>query len=73
MKNFLSKNLSLITEIIKCFICLDLNTKKWKIFNWRKHLNPTNGLVWKFYKELRNIIHRYMYFVYNSELFGEVN
>ena len=38
-----------------------------------KHLNRANGLVLKDFQELRNIIHRYMHFVYNTELLGEVN
>ena len=32
-----------------------------------KHLNPANRLVLKVLQELRNIIHMYMNFVYNTD------
>ena len=38
-----------------------------------KNLIPANGLVLKVFQELRIIIQKYMYFVYNTELLGDVN
>lgn len=47
--------------------------KNRKILTKEKNLNHSNGLVLKVFQVLRIIIQRYMYFVYNTELLGDVN
>lgn len=67
--------LRLISQIINCFICRNLNAQE--AVNYlinEKHIEPVSAnLLTKVYDRLRDIITNNLYIVYETELLGQEN
>ena len=63
-----------ITEILKCFLCLELNAEKaLKLLKDEMYINISKRSLLKIYQVFRNIIYKYMHLVYETENIGDAN
>ena len=66
--------LRIVSELISCFICKEYNVEKaLKYVAGSLNYNISNKLIYKIYREMRIIIHKYMRFVYETEIFAKEN
>ena len=63
-----------ITEILKCFLCFELNAEKaLKLLKEEKNINISKRSLLKIYQKFRNLIYKYMHLIYETEEIGEAN
>jgi hypothetical protein len=66
--------LRLISEIINCFICRNLNAQDAvKYISSEKNITVSSHLVTKVYDSLIDVISKYLFVVYETEILGEEN
>ena len=66
--------LKLVYVIMKCFIIKDINADKiWKYLVDEKNIIISRNLVLRIYKEIREVLYRYLFIQYRLELFGDSN
>ena len=59
---------------MKCFIIKDINADKiWKYLVDEKNKIISRNLVLRIYKEIREVLYRYLFIQYRLELFGDSN
>ena len=64
-------SLQVISEIIKCFICKEINAEKVYLYlKEEKQISITKDLILRVYKEIRDVIYRYFRILYGSESLG---
>ena len=62
---FSYKSLQVISEIIKCFICKEINAEKAYLYiKEEKQISITKDLILRVYKEIRDVIYRYFRILY---------
>jgi hypothetical protein len=62
-----------LSQIIELFICDEYNTEKaYEILKEKYNVIISKQTIYKINKEIRNIIYKYMLFVYYSEPLGEM-
>ena len=62
------------TKLLNCFLCLEFNWEKaYKYLKDSKVINISKHSILKIFKKLRDIIYKYMYLVYETELIREIN
>ena len=67
-------SLELCSEIMKCFLCHEFNVKKAvEYIKNEKNVNVSPRVVSAVYKFIRNVIYKYFYYLYQSELLVEEN
>lgn len=61
-------------EVLNCFLNLEFNAEKAMHFiKEQKNINITKKTILNIYKKARNIIHRFLFIKYQTELLGELN
>ena len=71
---FSCQPLSLIMEIIKCFISLEYNSQKaYKYILEEKKMFCSKNTIDRVYNEIREVIYKYLKVAYLSEEFGSLN
>ena len=71
---FSYNSLQVISEIIKCFICKEINAEKTYLYlKQEKQITITKELIMRVYKEIRDVIYRYLRLLYGSESLEEAN
>ena len=73
-ENYSKISLELCSEIMKCFLCHEFNAKKAvEYIKNEKNVNVSPRVVSAVYKFIRNVIYKYFYYLYQSELLVEEN
>ena len=71
---FPNQRLDIISQILKCFLCLEKNVNKTiEYIKAFKEINVTKRTVSLAFKEFRDIIYRYLELTYQTHLFRELN
>jgi len=60
-------SLKVISEIIKSFLCIELNTEAVYQYLRHKNISISKREIYNIYKAMRNYIQKYLLVVYNSE------
>lgn len=78
IKSFYSKfqfiSLEIVTEVINCCLCLNLNVEKaFEFIKNKKHKKVSIKQIHNIYREIRNVIYEYYFRLYQNEKLGETN
>lgn len=66
--------LQLCSEVIKCFICLEMNAKgAEKYIKEEKGQIISSRVIGKIYKSIREVLYKYLYITYQHDLLLEEN
>ena len=72
--NFPKIQLKTLSEIIKCFICYEMNANAtFKYISSNFSISINIATIRNIFQEIRNVIFKYYYIVYQSELLGYAN
>ena len=66
--------LRIVSEVISCFLCKEFNVEKAKnLIDSEFGYNLSKRVISRIYKDIRNIIYKYMKFVYAQEFISKEN